>query len=53
MESDVYDARLALHDVEVVRPTPAEMECLNVVIFDELCRGVVSANGHDLLRRIC
>jgi aspartate racemase len=52
LESDVYDGRLALHDVEVVRPTIAEMDSLNVVIFDELCRGIVSARGRDLLRRI-
>jgi aspartate racemase len=53
MESDVYDGRLALHDVEAVRPTIPEMDSLNAVIFDELCRGIVSAAGRDLLRRIC
>jgi aspartate racemase len=53
VESDVYDRRLALHRVEPIRPTSAEREALDALIFGELCCGRVTVHGRDLLRRIC
>ena len=40
VESDVYPARLTARGVEYVRPTAAEREDLNRIIFDELQYGV-------------
>jgi aspartate racemase len=53
VESDVYERRLAPRGVQVVRPTVPERDSLDSVIFDELCCGVVSVRGRELLRRVC
>ncbi len=42
MTQDFYRGKLAEEGIEVLVPGEAEMDTVNRVIFDELCRGVIS-----------
>jgi aspartate racemase len=52
VESDVYPSRLTAHGVEYVRPTAAEREDLNRIIFDELQYAVFNAAAVATFQRV-
>jgi aspartate racemase len=52
VESGLYDHWLAQHDIEAVRPSRPHVEALNGLIFGELARGIVSAEGRQLMGAI-
>lgn len=45
MTQDFYKGKLAQAGVEVLVPSEADMDTVNRVIFDELCRGVISPDS--------
>lgn len=45
MQQDFYKSVLQEQGVEVLIPNEREMEYVNHVIYDELCKGVISANS--------
>ena len=49
MEQDFYARRLAGKGLQVVTPSAAERERLDRLIFDELCRGVVTEAARGLV----
>ena len=51
MEQDFYVARLRERGLDVCIPNAADIPRVNAVIFDELCRGVVSDASRDFYLR--
>lgn len=49
MEQDFYSQRLARKGLQVLTPPAAERERLDRLIFDELCRGVVTEAARNLV----
>lgn len=45
MEQDFYTGRLASHGVTVLVPEEADRALVHAVIYDELCRGIVTASS--------
>ena len=53
MEQDFYRARLAeRHGIAVVTPTAPERDLVHHVIYEELCRGIVTPDSRDAYRRV-
>lgn len=52
MTQDFYKGKLAEAGVEVLTPGEADMDTVNRVIFDELCRGVISPASKAALLEI-
>jgi len=52
MEQQFYRERLASHGLEVIVPGPEDRELVHRVIYDELCRGVVSAESRSSYREV-
>ena len=50
MKQAFYKDRLIARGVEVLTPDEADMEMINGVIYDELCRGIVSSASRDRYR---
>lgn len=49
LASKVYDGRLVAQEISVARPTEAESEALDALIFGDLSRGEVTPRGRALL----
>ena len=47
MTQDFYKGKLAEYGVEVLIPEAAEIETVNRVIYEELCRGIVSETSKE------
>lgn len=52
VDSDVYPQKLAAREIEYVRPTAAEREELNRIIFDELVYGVFKPEQIAYFQRV-
>ena len=52
MEQDFYRSRLATHDLSVIIPDDDDRVLVHRVIYDELCRGVVSAESRQAFQRV-
>lgn len=53
MEEDFYRGRLsANHDLKVLTPSAEDMDIVHGIIFDELCRGIVSDSARREYLRI-
>ena len=52
MEQDFYKQRLVEGGLEVLVPPPADRREINRVIFEELCRGVISQASKALFLRV-
>lgn len=52
MEQDFYRSRLATHDLSVIIPDDDDRVLVHRVIYDELCRGVVSAESRQAYQRV-
>lgn len=52
MEQDFYRDRLAGHGLEVLVPDAPDRETCHRVIYDELCRGVVSEESRQRYREV-
>jgi aspartate racemase len=57
MEEDFYKGRLAeKHGLEIMIPSPAEMEIVHTVIYHELCSGIINSESKqkyaDIIRRL-
>jgi aspartate racemase len=52
MEQQFYRDRLASHGLEVIIPGPEDRQLVHRVIYDELCRGVVSADSRSSYREV-
>jgi aspartate racemase len=54
MEDDFYKGRLVeIHGLEVIVPTPEDRQIVHRIIYEELCRGIISdASRNDYLRII-
>lgn len=49
LEQTFYADRLAANGAQILTPPPADQERLNRLIFEELCRGVVTEAGRKLV----
>jgi aspartate racemase len=53
MEQEFYRERLqSAHGLTILTPDAADRDCIDRVIFDELCRGTINAASRDAYRRI-
>jgi aspartate racemase len=52
VESDVYPRMLAPRGLDYVRPTSAEREDINRIIFDELVNGIFSVDAVSSFQRV-
>ncbi|MEQ1506583.1 MAG: aspartate/glutamate racemase family protein [Myxococcota bacterium] len=52
MEQAFYRDRLVAHGLEPLVPPEADRARVHAAIYDELCRGVITAGSRDALRRI-
>lgn len=52
MMQDFYKSKLVERGIEVLIPSPEDMETVNTVIYQELCRGVISEKSREKYLRI-
>ena len=52
MEQDFYRSRLASHNLNVIVPDDDDRALVHRVIYDELCRGIVSAESRHAYQRV-
>ena len=52
MQQDFYSGRLAAHGLQTLIPDEAGRAEVHRIIYDELCRGVVSTESRDTYRRV-
>ena len=52
MEQDFYRNRLATHDLSVIVPDDDDRALVHRVIYDELCRGIVSAESRHAYQQV-
>ena len=52
MTQDFYKKRLAERGFEVLIPGEADIETVNSVIFEELCRGVIREGSREKFKEI-
>jgi aspartate racemase len=53
MEQEFYKERLMrVHEIAVIIPNPQDMEKVNKIIYEELCRGKIKESSKELLKKI-
>lgn len=52
MEQDFYRQRLESHGLQVIIPNSADVQIVNDVIFDELCKGKILESSKEQYKRI-
>ena len=52
MEQDFYKDKLLENGIEVIIPEERDRECINTIIFQELCLGIISAESKQEYLRI-
>lgn len=53
MEQEFYKERLMrVHEIAVIIPNPQDMEKVNKIIYEELCRGKIKESSKELLKQI-
>lgn len=53
MEQEFYKERLMrVHEIAVIIPNPQDMEKINKIIYEELCRGKIKESSKELLKQI-
>ncbi|MGH3804134.1 MAG: aspartate/glutamate racemase family protein, partial [Pseudonocardiaceae bacterium] len=52
MEEDFYRERFGRHGLRVIAPEPADRAEVNRIIYDELCRGIISDESRRTYRGV-
>lgn len=52
MEQDFYKQKLVENGIEVIIPDKKDIEIINDIIFNELCRGIINQNSKNEFLRI-